>query len=78
MHSAVLKTCPPLINDCSEQERADPRLVAPPVPEPYVQRFMVPRTNWVNIINGTEPAPQGDAAAALWQTYDRHNAGSQP
>jgi hypothetical protein len=64
--------------DCSEAEQGDPRLVAPSVPEPYVQRFMVPRTNWVNIANGTEPAPGGDAAAALWQTHDRHNAGSQP
>lgn len=52
--------------------------MAPPVPEPYVQRFMVPRTSWINIVNETEPAPQGDAAAGLWQTYDRHNAGSQP
>jgi hypothetical protein len=52
--------------------------VAPPVPEPYKQRFVAPRTNWMNIVNGTEPAPTGDAATALWQTYDRHNAGSQP
>lgn len=67
-----------IFHACSEAEKADPKLIAPPVPQPYKQRFMVPRTNWFKIVNGTEPAPEGEAAAALWQTYDRHNDGPQP